>query len=134
MSGSEREEDVLPSEEPIGHVLSGGRIFDLLAKISAPVIALPGRTLHRVVIHGSGINLPVEQDDPIIGFYITYFVAARHVREAEAKAFTAVRNRWETFYSEATGELQLEVHEIEALDTRFRSRSRLGFAVYGADA
>jgi hypothetical protein len=68
-----------------------------------------------------------------IGFYITYFVAARNVRSAEARAVQRLRDRWEAFYSEASGELIIEVHEIERLRQRFRFRWRQGFAFYSVD-
>lgn len=128
MAADEREE-----EEPIAYVISHGRIADFLRRLSRPVFAWPGRSLYRVVLHGHGFVLRLEGLPPKIGFYITYFVAARNVRAAEAKALQRLNDRWETFYDDATGQLLVEVEEVEELDARFLMRSRYGLAFYYSD-
>lgn len=116
--------------EPIGYVVSHGWLADFLMRLSRPVVAWPGEHLFRIVLHGTGFVHHVEGVPPRRGFYTTYFVAARDVRTAEAKAMQRVRERWETFYDDATGELSLTVEETERLPERFLRRSRLGFAFY----
>jgi hypothetical protein len=120
-------------QEPVGYILSSGPLFDFLQKLAVPALAVQGQTLYRVVIHGHGIEFAVEESEPIIGFYNTRFVAARTLRDAEAIALRRTRDRWETFHSEASGELQLEIEEIEPAGGRFRWRSRLGFGFYNSE-
>jgi hypothetical protein len=122
------------SQEPVGYVVSHGRIADFLLRFVLPVIALPGRSIFRVVLHGHGFVHHVEGLPPRIGFYITYFVASREARTAEAKAQKRLRERWETFYADdATGELLVETEEIEMMAERFLARSRWGIAFYSED-
>jgi hypothetical protein len=119
-------------DEPVGHILTAGAVVDFLHKFFLPVIALPGRRLYRVVVHGHGFKLPIE-DDAAIGFYLTRFVAAGTIREAEEKAINLTRDRWDTFYSAAEGELKLEIEEIDEQDSRFVWRSRYGVAFYKSE-
>jgi hypothetical protein len=126
-------DDDSPSAEPIAYVLSRGFAADFLTRLAFPVLAVPPRTLYRVVVHGRGFVLPVEQSDPIVGFRVTFCVAARTEDDAKKRAMQRARDRWETFYAEATGELVVAVDEVERLGRRFARRSRTGFSFYGGD-
>lgn len=121
------------TSEPVGYVVSNGWLFDFLHRLSIPVLAWPGQSLFRVVLHGHGFVLPVQGLPPRIGFFTTYFVAARNVRNAEARAKQRLTDRWATFYPDAEGELQLEIEDLERLHERFRKRSHHGFAFYSTD-
>jgi len=114
------------AKEPVATLLSAGRLVDVLQKLSLPVVAWPGRSIFRVRLHGHGFVLEVQGSTPCIGFYTTLFVAARTVRLAEAKAVSALQDRWETFYADAAGQLRIEVEEIERLHRRYMTRSRHG--------
>jgi hypothetical protein len=120
-------------QEPVAYILSSGPLLDFLRKLAVPAFAFPGRTLYRVVVHGHGIQLPVEDAEPIIGFYHTQFVAAQTVRDAEVIALRRTRDRWESFYPAASGELKLEIEVIGPARGRFRWRSRLGFGFYNSE-
>lgn len=119
-------------EEPVGYVISRGRIADFLLGLAFPAIAWPGQSLYRIVLHGHGFVWNVEiLPEPWIGFYVTYFVAARDVRTAEATAQKRLRDRWDAFYADdVTGELIVEIDDIEQLEERFLARSRYGMAFY----
>ncbi|HEX6097813.1 MAG TPA: hypothetical protein VF432_15920 [Thermoanaerobaculia bacterium] len=122
------------NEEPVAYVVTRGWLADFILRLTRPVVAWPGQELYRVVLHGHGFVHSVAGLPPRIGFYTTYFVAARDVRSAEGKAVQRLRERWDTFYSdEATGDLVIDVEESERLPQRFLRRSRWGLAFYRND-
>jgi hypothetical protein len=128
------EENDEESSEPIAYVVSQGRIADFLIGFTLPVIAMPGRSIFRVLLHGSGFVQELEGLPPRIGFYVTYFVASRDVRSAEATTHKRLRDRWDTFYADdARGELTIATEEIERVEERFLARSRLGMSFYSSD-
>lgn len=121
------------SQEPVAYIVSRGRLADFILRWSLPAIAWPGQSLFRVVLHGHGFVHTVEGLPPRIGFYVTYFIAARNVRAAEASAIQRLADRWETFFAhETTGQLIIETHETERLQDRFLRRSRWGMAFYNS--
>jgi len=78
-----------------------------------------------VVVRGHGFRMPVERSDPIVGFSVTFHVA-RARPWTQPRALQRARDRWETFYAEATGDLVLAVAGVERLRPRFVRRSRTG--------
>lgn len=123
-------DDDASGSEPIAHVIGRGRLVDFLTRLALPVLAIPPRALYRVVVHGRGFELPVEQSNPVVGFDVTYYVAARTADDAETRALQRARDRWETFYAEATGALVVAAAEVEPLPHRFARRSRTGFSFF----
>lgn len=118
-------------DEPIAFVLSRGWLGDLIYGFSLPVVALPGRRIYSVRLHGSGISLPVEgAPTPIVGFHVTYHVAASAVRAAEERAVSRLKDWWDTFYEDTAGQLEIEIEETREFGGWFRRRSRSGFAYY----
>ena len=121
------------TREPIGHTLSAGWLVDFLGKLSLPVIAWPGQSIFRALLHGYGIVLPIEESDSCIGFYTTYFVAARSVRAAEMKAVAQLQARWRTFCPQASGQLHVDVEDLKRINTRLHIRARYGMEFYSSD-
>jgi hypothetical protein len=68
-----------------------------------------------VVIEGSNLCIPGEQDEPpIAGFFTSRFVWAADIGNAEGKALRSVRNAWESggYAKQPTaGQLRLAVTE-----------------------
>jgi hypothetical protein len=118
------------NDAPVGHVIGRGWAADLLTRLAFPVLAVPPKALHRVLLRGYGFELPVEQSEPMVGFYVTYYVPARSAGQAGARAVRYVTERWQVFYSEARGELGVVVEEVERLPQRFARRARSGLAFY----
>ena len=104
--------------------------MDFLTRFALPVLAIPPRRLYAVRVHGRGFQVPVEGADPLVGFHVTFYVAARSPDEASAGALRRARDRWETFYPEATGDLLAAVERVELLRHRFERRSRSGYSFY----
>lgn len=117
----------------VAHILSAGPLVDFLRKICLPAVALPGYSVFRVLLHGHGFMLPVAESEPIIGFYTTYFVSGKNVRAAEGKALRRLRHQWEMFYPQASGELKIDVEELQRLDTKVVCGSRYGMAFYSSE-
>lgn len=122
-----------PNHAPIGHVIGRGWAADFLTRLAFPVLAVPPKALYRVLLRGRGFELPVEQSEPMVGFYVTYYVPARSADEAGARAVGYVTERWQNFYSEARSELGVVVEEVERLPQRFARRARSGFAFCSDD-
>ena len=118
------------NDAPIGHVIGRGWAADFLTRLAFPVLAVPPKALYRVLLSGRGFELPVEQSEPMVGFYVTYYVPARSADQAGARAVGYVTERWQNFYSEARGGLGVVVEEVERLPQRFARRARSGFAFY----
>ena len=115
---------------PIGYVIGRGWAADFLTRLAFPVLAVPPRALYRVLLHGRGFELPVERSERMVGFYVTYYVAARSAGQAEARAVERVTDRWQNFYPEARGALVVAVEEVQRLQQRLARRSRTGFSFY----
>lgn len=122
-----------PDAEPIAYVIGRGRAADFLTRLAFPAIALPPRSLYRVVVRGHGFELPIDGEEPVVAFRVTFYVAARTADEAGMRAMKRASDRWETFYYEARGELVVAVDQVERLHRRFVRRSRSGMSFYGAD-
>ena len=120
-------------EEAEAHVISHSWLIDFLQRLPSPTFALPGRPIYRALVHGSGFRDPVEDSEPLIGFYVTVFVRAGSTAEADRKARHQVETRWQTFHQEAEGPLHLLVEECERIGDRFKLRSIHGFAFYRED-
>ena len=114
----------------MGYVIGRGWAADFLTRLSAPVLAVPPKALYRVLLHGHGFELPVEHSEPMIGFHVTYYVAARSARHAEGLALRRVAERWQSVYAEAEGDLNVVVQEVQRLQERFARRGRSGFSFY----
>jgi len=122
-----------PNDAPTGHVIGRGWAADFLTRLAFPALAVPPKALYRVLLRGRGFELAVEQSEPMVGFYVTYYVPARSADAAGARAVGYVTERWQNFYSEAKGELEVVVEEVERLPQRFARRARSGFAFYSED-
>ena len=120
-------------EQVEAKVLSQGWFADSLRRFPTPTLALPGRRLYRALVQGSGFRDPVEDSEPLIGFFATVFVRAGSLAEAERKAEHRVESRWQIFHQEAEGDLILLVEECELIADRFKFRSMLGFSFYSED-
>lgn len=119
-----------PNAEPVAFLIGRGRILDFLTRLAMPVAAIPPRNLYSVLVHGRGIQLVVQESNPIVGFHVTFYIAARTADDATERALLRARDRWETFYPEANGQLDLAVEQVKLLDHRFVRRSRTGFVFY----
>ena len=134
------------SDEPIATVIGiggfGGKLVGFLRRFRLPAIALGRRHLYRVMLEGSGFELPFEPSSPEdrnpTGFLTTRFVAARTRAEAETKARSSVIRDWQglSLMSHFTGvdEPSLIVTESIAIDGWFRSRSGGGFIFFTVDS
>ena len=105
-------------------------------KLPVPVIAWPGKTLWRVLMHGHGFTSDL--DPPlgrITGFYITHLVSAKTRLEAFEKAVRTATDRWKSTVpgARSKGKTIIEVEEVEEIDGSFRWRAASGYAYYGAD-
>ena len=123
-------DDQRPNDEPIGYVIGRGWAADFLTRLAFPALAVPPKALYRVRLRGWGFELPVEQTEPMVGFYVTYYVPAGSADQAGTRAVGYVTERWQNFYPEARGELAVVVEEVERLPQRFARRARSGFAFY----
>ena len=133
MSNDPKEFDSEDDQEPEYFVLSQGWFVDFLLRFPTPVLALPGRNLYRVLVHGHGFSEPVEDSEPIVGFYTTVIASAKDRLEAEQKAIMKVKDRWDTFHPDATGGLFVDIEETRLIEERFKLRSILGFSLYSED-
>ncbi len=115
----------------IGAMLQGFRRFAL------PSIAVGQKDLYRVLVMGTGFELPVEgTNEKPIGSFTTRFVPARSRLEAEALAKSCVLREWQglSLFSHFTGieEPLLSVCESEAIQG-WLCRKGQGFTFYCAD-
>jgi hypothetical protein len=116
--------------QPLGSVLSQGRLLDLIRRFPVPAIAWPGRALFEVSLHGWGFVLPIDDGPDAVGFYTKRYVAAPDAAAARSLATERVRERFAVFYSSARGELELEVEHVDRIEGRIRQRSQLGMILY----
>lgn len=121
------------TDENKSFVLSQGGIVDFLQRLPTPLLVLPGKFLFRVLVHGHGFRIAINDAQPLIGFYTAVFVAAELPLEAKKKAIAKIRDRWETFHPDATGGLFVDVSEYEQIPGHFKLRSFRGFAFYSED-
>lgn len=128
-----RDDRALRDASADGRLLQRGGVAGLLARLAFPVLALPPRALHRVLLHGQGIELPVEDGAPAVGFYVTYYVPARTAEAAGARAVRELRDRWRRAYAGARGELEVGIEEVERLPGRFARRARTGLVFYAGE-
>jgi hypothetical protein len=134
----EHEGDDEPAASVIG--ISGilGVLLRFLRKFQLPAVALGKYNLYRIMIQGSGFELPVEAADANEhnpnGFYTTRFVAARSRLEAEALAKTHVLREWQGLsllgHFSGTNEPQMTVCGSEAIEGWFRLTKGGGFTLY----
>ena len=104
---------------------------DLLSRLPQPVFALGTSEIHRVLVHGSGFNLPSEDDISAVGFFTTRFVAASTASDATRIAAAVVHGEWQRKgHEKAAGSAMLAVEEHTVLSQRFRFRSATGFVFY----
>ena len=99
-------------------------------RIPRPVFALGSNELYSVIVHGTGLTLPIAGAAPAVGFYTTRIVGARDTREAERLAVSAVERDWRRRGRDAA---VLEVDQIKLLEERFRLRSGSGATFYSND-
>lgn len=130
------------NDETIGSVIGVGGVLGVLlrflGKFQIPVVALGKRNLYRVMIQGSGFELPVEgsgPDDPNPnGFFTTRFVAASSRSEAEEKAGAHALSDWQGLsllgHLSGTDEPHMSVCESEAIEGWFRLTRCRGFTLY----
>ena len=76
----------LVDDAPIGHIIGRGWAADFLTRLAPPVLAVPPNALYRVLLHSRGFELPVEQSERMVGFYVTYYVPTRSVGQVKARA------------------------------------------------
>ena len=113
------------------YLLGKGTWLNLLPTIPRPVFALGGKQLYRVMIHGSGINLPIGTDYKASGFYTTRLVAASSKADAGQIAMNRVEIEWTNRgYRHFGGNAALEIDHIDPLIDRFMLRSGMGFTFY----
>lgn len=132
-------------DETVGYVIGVGgwlgALLHFLGGFQRPVVALRGRHLYRVLLEGSGFELPVEGADAEYpnptGFFTTRFVAAPSRLDAEAAARRRVLAEWQglSLLDHFTGidEPVLRVCATEAMDGWFRLRPGRGFSFFHAD-
>ena len=141
MTASEEKDtsDYSDADKPIAFVIgpSGfiGTFLRFLRRFQLPVVALGRRHMYRVLLEGSGFELPLDTDDPNPnGFFATRFVAASTRTEAEAFARASVIRDWQglSLFSHFTGvdEPILTVSESESIEGWFKLHKGGGFAFF----
>jgi hypothetical protein len=125
--------DIEDDEDGKYYAVSFGWL-DYIPKLPKPVFAWPGTELWRAMVHGHGFVIEAQGfARPIHGFYTTYFVRAKNRMEAAEAARRTARKRWENSVpgALASGDLLVEVDEVESVEGRFRWRSGAGYTFYG---
>jgi hypothetical protein len=115
------------------HAVSFGWL-DYFRRLPKPVWAWPGTDLWRVMVRGHGFVIEAQGSaPPITGFYTTYFVRGKNRREAAEAALRLAKRRWENSVpgAIASGDLEVEVEEVEPVEARFRWRSSAGYTFFG---
>jgi hypothetical protein len=113
------------------YLLGKGTWLDFLPTVPRPVFAFGTKQLYRVMIHGSGINLPIGSDSKASGFYTTRFVAASSKADAGQIAMSRVEVEWTNRgYRDLGGNVTLETDQVDPLIDRFMLRSAMGFTFY----
>jgi hypothetical protein len=104
---------------------------DLLPTLPRPVFALGTSDIYRVMVHGSGFKLPLEDGSSAVGFFTTRYVAASTASDAKQIAAAVVHGEWRgRGHENAVGSVMLAIEEHAALSERFRLRSATGFVFY----